>query len=271
MDTKLQTLLPYLTDNVDVTRDNFPEILQGSLGSERGEHFRYRLKGSRERLRYVVHNANRPEVWKALRLGLLLNGYFEELRVVNQILPPIELQEDPLTWRLPLTSIRAYLLQTVDLRRGELREQMASALYRDKTAREALRTGMLGRKELLSIVLDRLNRPEILSTFRRALRRSGYRDVENAIDRALNAETGYLKKMRHRRSHPHLTPVPIDLTTTAAAAAVTATTAATAAATTNATSAAAATHTTAVVAATTAATNPSTTTTAAAVSSPRDI
>ena len=60
-------------DNVNMNRDNFEEMLEGALGENTGEHFRYHTKGPRERTGYALDHTCNPVVWKTLRLGLLLN------------------------------------------------------------------------------------------------------------------------------------------------------------------------------------------------------
>ena len=109
----LAGLILDLVDQVNVNSGSFVEILQGALGPDKGEHFRYIKREPHERLSFVVTRTSRPEVYKALRLGLLLHGYTAMLRRVNDRLPPPEPEEDPTTWALPLTSIRPYLLDQV--------------------------------------------------------------------------------------------------------------------------------------------------------------
>ena len=196
MEPKLRDLRTYLMDNVNVNRDNFAEMLEGALGENAGEHFRYHTKGPRERLGYALDRTSSPVVWKTLRLGLLLNGYTEEWEAVNQRLPACDSpDEEPATWTLPLTSIRRYLIQTVDPRRGEMRRRMADALYKDPPARAAFKSGKLDRRKLMEIVMDSLDRPEVLDAFRRSLRVSGQRDVADAVDRALSVENAYLRRV----------------------------------------------------------------------------
>lgn len=189
----LQRLCPLLKDNVNVNRDNFAEMMQGALGDDDGEMFRCQMKGPRERMAFVMFRAHRTEVWKTLRLGLLLNGYTEEWRAVNQMLPPCDSpKEDPRTWKLPLTSIREYLLQTVDPRRRGMSQKMADALYKDPSARQAFKECKLERRKLVVILLDSLDRPEVLDAFRRALRTSGQREEADAVERALIVERAFL-------------------------------------------------------------------------------
>ena len=86
--------------------------------------------------------------------------------MVNQRLPVCNSpEEDPTTWVLPLTSKRRYLIQTVDPRRHEMREKMSAALYKDPPARAGLKAGKLERHKLMEIVMDSLNRPEVLDAF----------------------------------------------------------------------------------------------------------
>ena len=54
MEDVLRPIYCDLVHRVNVNRGNFVEILQGRLGTDDGEHFRYGLSGPRERMRYVL-------------------------------------------------------------------------------------------------------------------------------------------------------------------------------------------------------------------------
>lgn len=191
----LRTCYVELVNNVDINRDSFFEIMYGAMNGD--ERFGYQLTGSKERMRYVLACADNPQVWKALRLGLLLCGYTEELKAVNRVLPPYERAEDPASWFLPLTSIRGYLMSTVNLHRLDLAERMSRVMSWDVGARKMLKAQNLPCNELLEIVLDRLDRPEVLEEFRLALKVCDYYDVDAAIGRALTTEAFYLKHRQH--------------------------------------------------------------------------
>ena len=71
----LAGLILDLVDQVNVNSGSFVEILQGALGPDKGEHFKYIKRESQTRMSFAVTHSREPEVYKALRLGLLLHGY----------------------------------------------------------------------------------------------------------------------------------------------------------------------------------------------------
>ena len=189
MDDVLRPIYSDLVHRVNVNRGSFVEILQGSLGPDDGEHFRYGLNGPRERMRYVLDQSHREPVWKALRLGLLLHGYTDVLELVNERLPPPEPEENPASWRLPLTSIRRYLLADVKPCKGGLASILADSL-------PALGDERPEPARLLELALDSLDRPAVLYALRRGLRESGHGVEAEAVERALDQENRYTGRGR---------------------------------------------------------------------------
>ena len=73
-------------------------------------------------------------------MGLLLHGYTEVLELVNERLPPPEPEENPDTWRLPLTSIHPYLLANVDPHRDGLANSWPTVFSESLRLRDAQRS-----------------------------------------------------------------------------------------------------------------------------------
>ena len=92
---------------------------------------------------------------------LKLNGYEEEWKAVNAVLPPPKPEEEPGTWRVPLTWIRAYIMNNVSLRKGNLSEMVAAYFQAGSTPD-------------LASLLDRLDCLEVMHAFRRGLEVNRY-------------------------------------------------------------------------------------------------
>ena len=166
------------------------------MGAEKGEHFKYIKRESQTRMSFAVTLSGRSEVYKALRLGLLLHGYTAMLRRVNIRLPPPEPEEDPINWTLPLTSIRPYLLDQVYAHQNEFSLIMADSIREPAVAQTLREPGQHSRRHLVGLVLDHLDSLTVYAGFRRALKESGQADVMDAVDRALEQENRYMGYVR---------------------------------------------------------------------------
>ena len=215
MAERLRANHPYFASRVNPCVGCFSEVVSGALDTESAETLLYEKHKPSDRVRYILlslYKLKTREAYSAFRTALRLHNFTEEWKMASALLPPATPEEvaseNPGSWELPLTSIRGYLKRSVNLLKGQIYFTVgisfATADERSRYLKRGDEPGALTLEERWRFLLERTNQPDVMESFREALRKNDYDFVDVVIGKALEAEKRYyglylLKKAEKRQ------------------------------------------------------------------------